>query len=413
LNTNSSFSCFSRLMLILRALHVNNERAKMILKPDKSIITKPNHIWPTLSEEQWLKVEVELKNLIIADYGKRNNVNVASLTQSEIRDIILGMEITPPSLVKEQIQEIDKQSKEANQLLSLTTKTITKDGQEIVVTTTTQYEQQTFRSHTDWRVRAISATNLHLRTNHIYVNSDDLKETDYTYILPKNLLKKFITIADLGTQIAGYIYGVSPPDNSLVKEIRCIVLVPQVGNRMSVTLPNQMPQHEYLKHLEPLGWIHTQPSESLRLSPSDVTMHSKLLMQNQNWDGEKNIIVTTSFTPGSCSLTAYKVTQAGYEWGKSNKDTSPDPPGYNNNFFEKVQLFLTDRFLGFFMVPDNNIWNYNFIGLGLVPTMKYGLILANPKDFYNEIHRISHFIKFRRTEDAEETDIIDKENVFE
>lgn len=37
-----------------------------------------------------MKVEVSLKDLILADYGKKNNVNVASLTQSEIRDIILG-----------------------------------------------------------------------------------------------------------------------------------------------------------------------------------------------------------------------------------------------------------------------------------------------------------------------------------
>ena len=31
--------------------------------------------------------EVALKDLILADYGKKNNVNVASLTQSEIRDV--------------------------------------------------------------------------------------------------------------------------------------------------------------------------------------------------------------------------------------------------------------------------------------------------------------------------------------
>ena len=60
-------------------------------------------------------------------------------------------------------------------------------------------------------MRAISATNLHLRTNHIYVSSDDIKETGYTYILPKNVLKKFVMISDLRTQIAGYLYGVSPP----------------------------------------------------------------------------------------------------------------------------------------------------------------------------------------------------------
>lgn len=260
LKSNSSYTCFSRLILILRALHVNNERAKTILRPDKSILTQPNHIWPSLTDDQWLKVEVELKNLIITDYGKKNNVNVASLTQTEIRDIILGMEVTPPSLTKQQMEEIDKQNKEATQLTSVTTKTVNIHGEEMVVTTTKQYEQQTFRSHMDWRVRAISATNLHLRTNHIYVNSDDLKETGYTYIMPKNVLKKFITIADLRTQVSAYLYGVSPPDNDQVKEVRAIVMVPQVGSHQSVTLPNQMPDHEYLKNLEPLGWIHTQPN---------------------------------------------------------------------------------------------------------------------------------------------------------
>lgn len=62
-----------------------------------------------------------------------------------------------------------------------------------------------FSSKTEWRVRAISATNLHLRTNHIYVSSDDIKETGYTYILPKNVLKKFVTISDLRAQVSLYV----------------------------------------------------------------------------------------------------------------------------------------------------------------------------------------------------------------
>lgn len=42
-------------------------------------------------------------------------------------------------------------------------------------------------------------------------------------------------------------YGVSPPDNPQVKEIRCIVLVPQWGTHQTVHLPNQLPQHDFLK----------------------------------------------------------------------------------------------------------------------------------------------------------------------
>ena len=151
----------------------------------------------------------------------------------------------------------------------------------------------------------------------------------------------------------------------------------------------------------------------MQLSPGDVTQHSKLLMSNSSWSGETSIIITVSFTPGSCSLTAYKINQQGFEWGKANKDTSPNPPGYSTTFYEKVQMLLSDRYLGFFMVPDNHLWNYNFVGLGLVPSMKYSLILANPRDFYHEIHRASHFIKFIVNEDEQENnDVADKEDFY-
>lgn len=100
-------------------------QARMVLKPDKTVVTEPHHIWPSLTDEQWIKVrgwvvgsgnvgrhaaaqstwwrwrrdgkdchgnrntlmfsklqvEIALKDLILADYAKKNNVNVAALTQ--------------------------------------------------------------------------------------------------------------------------------------------------------------------------------------------------------------------------------------------------------------------------------------------------------------------------------------------
>jgi pre-mRNA-processing factor 8 len=177
LKSIQSFTAFSRLILILRALHLNPERAKIILKPDKTTVTLPHHIWPNLSDEQWVKVEVELKNLILADYAKKNNVNVASLTQSEIKDIILGMEVAPVNIQKQEIERIEKQNKEAAQLQAETVKSTNIHGQQMVVQVLSGFEREKFMSKTDWRMRALSATSLHLRTNHIYVNSDDIKET--------------------------------------------------------------------------------------------------------------------------------------------------------------------------------------------------------------------------------------------
>ena len=66
LKSISSYTAFSRLILLLRGLHVNNEKAKMILRPDKNTITEPHFVWPTLSDDEWIKVEVALKDLILA-----------------------------------------------------------------------------------------------------------------------------------------------------------------------------------------------------------------------------------------------------------------------------------------------------------------------------------------------------------
>ena len=74
-----------------------------------------------------------------------------------------------------------------------------------------------------------------------------------------------------------------------VKEIRCIALPPQWGTHQTVHLPHMQPQHEYLKDLEPLGWIHTQPNELPQLSPQDICTHAKIMADQSSWDGEKTV----------------------------------------------------------------------------------------------------------------------------
>lgn len=414
LKSISSYTAFSRLILILRGLHVHTDKVKQILRPDTSVVTEPHHVWPSLTDEQWIKVEVALKDLILADYGKKNNVNVSSLTQSEIRDIILGMEIAPPSVQRQQVAEIEAQAREQSQMTATTTKTTNVHGEQIVVTTTTQYESATFQSKTDWRVRAISATNLHLRTKHIYVSSEDISEEGLTYVLPKNILAKFITTADLRTQIAGYLYGVTPPDNDLVREVRCIVMVPQIGNHQSVTLPKKLPDNDILKELEPLGWIHTQPNELIQngvqiLPAPDVVTHASIMADNPNaWTGESEIIITTSFTQGSCSLTAYRVTENGVQWGNKSRNIAggvANAEQYSSSCFEKVQMLLSDRFKGFFMVPQGGLgWNYNFQGVKHSAGMDYELKMDTPEPFYAECHRPQHFLSFVQMEDGADDD---------
>lgn len=405
LKTISSYTAFSRLILILRALHVNIDKTKLILRPDKTVITQEHHIWPSLTDEAWINVEVQLRDLILNDYGKKNNVNTSSLTQSEVRDIILGMEISAPSMQRQQAAEIEKQQQEQQQLTAVTTKTQNALGEEIIVTTTSQYEQQTFASKTEWRTRAIATSNLRTRANNIYINSDDIQEEGrFTYIMPKNILKRFITIADLRVQVAGYLYGSSPPDNPNVKEVRTIVMIPQVGNTRDVQLPHQLPQHEYLQSMEPLGIIHTvSGNEPSYMPAADVTQHAQLMAAHPSWKSQ-TVTMAVSFTPGSVSLSAWGLTPAGYKWGAENRDRSNDQPqGFQTSgFADKCQLLLSDRIRGYFLVPEQNTWNYSFMGssFGSVEKKPVYVKIDTPLRFYDDQHRALHFQNFAELEDV-------------
>lgn len=403
LKSVSSYTAFSRLILILRALHVNPDKTKLILRPDKTVITHEHHIWPSLSDEDWIKVETQLRDLILNDYGKKNNVNVSSLTSSEVRDIILGMEISAPSMQRQQAAEIERQQQEQQQMTAVTTKTQNVHGEEIIVASTSMYERQTFSSKTEWRTRAIATSNLRTRAKNIYVSSVDNDLDDVTYVMPNNILKRFITIADLRVQVAGYLYGSSAPDNDQVKEVKCIVMIPQIGGLRNVQLPQQLPQSDFLDGMEPLGVIHTVSGNELPyMSATDVTEHSKLLDAHSEWDKTNTVTVSVSFTPGSVSLSAWGLTPDGYKWGAENRDLQSDQPqGFTTTMGEKRKLLLSPRFKGFFLVPDDGRWNYSFMGSAFAGMEKkpVHVKLDTPLPFYSDQHRPIHFHSFAELED--------------
>jgi len=240
--------------------------------------------------------------------------------------------------------------------------------------------------------------------------------------MPKNVLSKFICVSDLRTQVCGYLYGVTPSDNDQVREIRAIVYVPQVGNHQTTTLPSKLPDHDYLNDLQPLGLIHTQPNELLQngqqvLSANDTVQMSSIMEDNPEFFGDDAVVMTVSFTPGSCSLTTYTLTEDGKAFGKANRNVAgglQNASGYSAGCFEKVQMLLSDRISGFSMVPDSTLsWNYNFQGVKHSKSMRYTLKLDQPARYYDECHRAQHFLSFANMEAGEETDAADVEDYFE
>ncbi|CCK70335.1 U4/U6-U5 snRNP complex subunit PRP8 KNAG_0E00670 [Huiozyma naganishii CBS 8797] len=402
----SSYTAFSRLILLLRALKANEERAKLALLRDPTIVIKTHHLWPSFSDEQWINIETEMRDLILDEYGKKYNVNISALTQTEIKDLILGQNIKAPSVKRQKMAELaaaraedangkDGTTEDVTGATSLMkTKAINAQGEEIVVVTSSNYENQSYNSKNDWRENAIANSLLYLRLKNIYVSSEEFIEEKNIYIIPKNILQKFIEISDVKIQIGAYIYGKSPKDHPNIKEIKTVVLAPQLGTTRDVTLGRVLEEgsSEALNDLELLGWMHTQFEDLKFMSAFEVSAHSKMFKNNAAANPIDLAICSRS---GSISLSAYNLTDEGFAWGLQNQEViDMMPQGFEPTFSKHAQLLLSDRIMGNFMVPYEQIWNYALMGASFNANLEVDIDLGIPLEFYNELHRPVHFLQF-------------------
>ena len=448
LDTISPYTAFSRLILVLRALHVNLDRTKVLLRPDKSVVTESHHVWPTLTDAQWISVENACKDLILMDYAKKNNINVNSLTQSEIRDIILGMEVQAPSQERQQqINAIDGSSEGPTSLVdtAVTTRTTNIHGDVMVTTTTSHYEQATFKSASEWRQRAGAVLTSGDPTWYVAPPSTSATTTTSlpTLVFPKNVFRKFATLLDSRVQSMALMYGkmkqsgTNKGDVSSVWEVHALVMVPQLGTSslvhcQRVDLTDSTHPHSLLTDMTCLGWLHstaTTSTESNKLTPQDIIRHYQLGMS------PSNVLVTlsTSAAP-AISLAAYTITTEGQNWLTAQQQFLPPSvmkesralgnpailEQLKNNWDSKLmalrsQLILSDQYRGFYLVPSSHhssltdvstgsvtcptgagIWNYFFMAGHFDGESAYKgeFMLDSPLDFYHPTHRATHFLNF-------------------
>ncbi|QGN13893.1 pre-mRNA-splicing factor 8 [Kluyveromyces marxianus] len=393
----SAYTAFSRLILLLRALKSNEEKARMVLLEDPTIPTKSNHLWPSFTDEQWISIETKMRDIILTEYGQKYHVNIASLTQTEIKNLILGQNIRAPSVQRQKMAELESAKKQTEETDTSTAasamkiKTVNAQGEEITVVSSSNYETKTFSSKNEWRTSAISNSLLHLKLKNIFVAAEDFVDNKDVFVFPRNLLKKFVTISDVNIQVAGYLYGKSLKDRENVKEIRTIVLVPQLGSSMHVRLSPPPVKSRYLKGMELLGWIHTQKNDSKFMSPSEVISHSKTFSDHN----KSALDLSINLIPGAVSIIGYTLKDDGFNWGlQSQGIMDPSPEGFDPSFSDNAQILLSERIMGNFLVPKSSLWNYAFMGTSFSEELPYELKLDIPIEFYNELHRAPHFIQF-------------------
>ena len=159
-----------------------------------------------------------------------------------------------------------------------------------------------------------------------------------------------------------------------------------MGSSQCVHLPDSLPEHDLLEGLEPLGWIHTQPSDLHRLSTRDAFIHAHMLDLHSEWDGKKTSVITCSFIPGSVAVSGYNLTKEGYDWGRACKDQGASDLGFDENtMYHGCPVIFSNKFLGSFLVPAENSWNYNFRGTQFRVGDGYDVTPDVPKEYYDPV----------------------------
>jgi len=388
--TVSPYTCFSRLMLILRALSVKKGSTWDILRPTGGIETAPDHVWPTHTPEEWEEIEKRLKDLVVEDYATTNNVAANALTQTEVRDIILGIKIAPPSEERQQLAQ-----EQAN-ITATTSRTTNADGQQIVTQTLSAYEQQRFQSRGEWRARCLQAANMNLRTARINAPPDALGDGQ-TIVLPLNLLRRFVEVADPRVQVAALLYGREARQDPEKKEVYSFVLPPQYGTQEEgVKFPPLLPEGEpeELSGLTLMGWIHTAATDSATITPEEAIRIANIYQKNHL--GIPPPVVSVSFVPGATTVRAFKLTDAGLEWAIQNANTGDRADDFSESFAERIPVLMAETYHGWFMLPkgDSDLnWNLNFNSLKLNNFETYEVQQGLPLPFFHMKYRVNHFLE--------------------
>nr|CAD2164554.1 unnamed protein product [Meloidogyne enterolobii] len=184
-----------------------------------------------------------------------------------------------------------------------------------------------------------------IQQQQIFIDSDNIANTDLKYILSKNILHKFILISEMQIDVTGHIYGISSSYDPGIKEICCIFIPNKWAiYQFNVYSFDQISQHQF-KNYEFFGWIHTKTSnDSSELSHNDRFFHTNFVHQSQQGQQQdQRVFVSCNFTPDSVSLSAFRLTSIGYEWGRiANAGKSSKLKMYSPSHYEKVLLLVPD-----------------------------------------------------------------------
>mmetsp|Transcript_19339 Transcript_19339/g.27230 ORF Transcript_19339/g.27230 Transcript_19339/m.27230 type:complete len:2264 (-) Transcript_19339:163-6954(-) len=387
LKNSSSYTAFARLLLILRGLHINYKKTISILNIGYKNLSSSRSLWPDLDSQEWINVEVILKDLIINDYCQRHKVATSSLTQVEIRDIILGLE---QYLKTKPIRTHDAKQKEE----MTTSKTVSKNNVVIKSFTKSPYEKIKFKSKKNWKLRMLRKINTFAIIKNLFINKiDKFNVNSRIFLISKYLILKFASVSDTSSETFGYIYGKDSIEFNSISEIICISIPPQLVSGLSLAMAIKNVSHSSTDGFEILGWIHLTAHDENDILGRNLKYHAKLITSIQALNGNKSIFIVLFISDSYSTLKAFSLTAEGF---RATLSTNIEKLSKNEaiRYLKRVPVSLSSKFQGFFLIPKNNLWNYHFFESSFAPEKSYAIKVGLPIDYFEDYHRPYHFRDF-------------------
>jgi pre-mRNA-processing factor 8 len=368
LESISSFTAFSRLILILKAIKINFKEVKTIFNQFKtSSMENSNRIWPNIRDEKWVKLEITLKDIIIDNYCYRKKFNPKHLSQQDVRLIILGFH-SNLDYKSNSIYDINSNLSNSVDV----TQSIDKFGKNLLVSIYSKEEKRNFISIKNWQYRSIFAEKRNFLLRNLKIEYCFSIIDKAVLIVPKNLIKHFLLLSNPLSQIISLMFGFFKYQKIKIYEIRVLLIPPQIFNYNSLAFKTGIVKNDLLINFSFFGFmISVSSTESTSNKLQELILKlCKICVTGAITSKFNLILINSNFY--NCNLIGLQI-----------KNYDDKKKAFQE---KKIQIFVTDRFFGLFLIPENKKWNYFFKPLFFENLIKNKYILNLPNSFYDYIH---------------------------
>lgn len=421
-----SVTCFNLLNLLLRGFHVNLQRTRQILVPDLHVEVQPKHFWPSYAlRQEWERISIHIQEMIIADAARRMNVSPKDFTEKEKEGILLGKKMTSIEIQEEEMKEIESMRR-TKLTEAVTLHVTTASGDVVEKKVRSAFDFGTSGLESNWRQRSLTdAAYLNENVSFSMYDTAHVTANMEQIVIPENLLQKMMAACDVKVQCCAYLLGHAIREAPHIKEVVSILLPPQSSTARETRTPGKLPlssPHISDNNLEVLGIVRVCECETEVMS-HDLAMLGRLIAENSDTlllpDGTPpNLIcmVVSLSREEDVTVRCQVCTPGGTAWGLQNYEgiLKQGPKEVPVTHCAPCRSSLSSKTFGFFLVPEERVWNYAFKGALWHESAQFDVAVDVPLPFFHALHRPDHFLNFVRFGEQQEKleDEVDELDLF-